>query len=219
MFFWARGWPDKAVALVDRALRVDPGNLESRIMLADFLVHAGRLDEAMAYYRAIVEVAPSDARPQFGLAEVLKRKGDVQGAIETLRKAYKLSGEEGGLAALKTARSEADLENAQKTVGRERLLGLEELARDRHVSLLDFARLYAQIGERDKALQRLEMAVAERAPMVVLLKVDPAWDAVRDDPRFAAIVGPEWGFHELIARARVCSCSRLKKRPGWANFQ
>ena len=46
IFFWARGWPDQAVSLIERALKVDPGNLESRIMLANVLSHSGRLDDA-----------------------------------------------------------------------------------------------------------------------------------------------------------------------------
>lgn len=186
MFFWARGWPDEAVALVERALRVDPGNLESRIMLGDFLAHAGRLDDAIAYYRAILEIAPADARPLFGLAEVLKRKGDVQGAISTLRKTYELSGDEVGARALAAGRTELDYENAQIAVARARLRYLEELAGERYVSPLDFARLQAQFGERDKAFKYLELALSERSPMVVLLKVDPAWERIRDDARFAA---------------------------------
>ena len=65
MFYWARGRPDDAVALMERALRVDPGNVESRIMMGDFLAQAGRLDEAINYYRAIVETEPSGPGPLF----------------------------------------------------------------------------------------------------------------------------------------------------------
>ena len=50
LFFVAIGRPDEAVALVERALVVDPGNLESRAMLGSFLVQAGRLDEALRVY-------------------------------------------------------------------------------------------------------------------------------------------------------------------------
>ena len=37
MFLWARGRADEAAAVLERALRDDPGNLESRINLADYL--------------------------------------------------------------------------------------------------------------------------------------------------------------------------------------
>ena len=188
IFFWARGWTDQAVDLMDRALRVDPGNLESRVMYGDFLFHAGRLDEAIDYYRAIIAVAPDDARPFFGLAEVLKRKGDIAGAISTLRKAYELWGEDYAARALAGARTERDYEAAQLMVAKARLDGLHELARDRYVSPVDFARLYAQIGDREKAFQYLNLALDARTPSVVHLRVDRAWDRIRADPRFTAAV-------------------------------
>jgi TolB-like protein/cytochrome c-type biogenesis protein CcmH/NrfG len=188
LFLWARGQPDEAAALLEKALRIDPGNLESRINLADYLAHAGRLDEAVAQYRSIVDTEPSNPSPLYGLAEVLKRRGDVTGAIAALAKAYELSGEERGTAALATARSQQDLENAEIVVARARLADLEALARERYVSPLDLARLEAQIGEREAAFTHLEAAFADRTPGLLFLKVDHAWDRIRDDARFAALV-------------------------------
>jgi len=188
MFLWARGRADEGAAVLERALRVDPGNLESRINLADYLAHAGRLDEAIAQYQAVIDTEPTYPSPLYGLADVLKRRGDVAGAIAALRKAYELDGEEHGVAALATARTQQDLENAEIEVARARLADLEALARERYVSPLDIARLQAQIGERDKAFAGLEAAFADRTPGLLFLKVDHAWDRIRDDARFAALV-------------------------------
>ena len=52
LFFVAIGRPDEAVALMERALVVDPGNLGARVMLGNFLLQAGRLDEALRATRA-----------------------------------------------------------------------------------------------------------------------------------------------------------------------
>jgi tetratricopeptide (TPR) repeat protein len=188
LYFWARGRPDESVALMERALRLDPGNLESRIMLADFLVQAGRLDDAAAYYRAILDVAPGDPRPWFGVAEVERRRGDIAEAISSLRKAYELTEQEVGVSILANARTEAEYVAAEGAVTRRQLQDLEALADERYVSPLELGRLYAQVGEREKALAQLELALAERSSMLFLLKVDRAWDAVRDDPRFVAAV-------------------------------
>ncbi len=163
LFFWARGRPEESVALMERALRVDPGNREARIMMADFLGHAGRLEEALGIYRAAAQDEPSDTRPWFGVAELLRRRGDVKGAIGALRKAYEVSGEEHGIQALATARTEKNYTNAEIAVARDRLSELEELAKERYVSPFDFARLYAQVGEREKAFASLELAFAERS--------------------------------------------------------
>jgi hypothetical protein len=56
------------------------------------------------------------------------------------------------------------------------------------VSPLDFARAYAQLGNKDQAFKYLDDAFGDRSPGLVFLKVDRAWDLVRDDPRFAAAV-------------------------------
>jgi serine/threonine-protein kinase len=187
-FYWACGRPDESVAVMERALRLDPGNFESRLMKADFLAQAGRLNEAVADYRAIGIAEPMYWRALFGLADVLSRRGDLNGAIDALRKAYQLTGEDVGVQALAAARSEKDYDAAQMAVARARLDDYEALAKERYISPLDLARLHAQVGNREKAFSSLAAAVAQRSPMVVLLKVDRAWDRIRDDRRFAAIV-------------------------------
>jgi tetratricopeptide (TPR) repeat protein len=188
LYFWARGRTEEAVALMEKALRDDPGNLDARNMMGDFLAHSGRLEQATSYYRATVEAEPAAPGPLIGLAEVLRRRGDMTGAIDALRKGYELSGEAHGTAALAMARTEKDYEDAQIAVARFGLADLEALAKERYISPLDLARLYAQVGEREKAFASLEAALTERSPGLVFLKVDRAWDRIRDDTRFAALV-------------------------------
>jgi TolB-like protein/tRNA A-37 threonylcarbamoyl transferase component Bud32/Tfp pilus assembly protein PilF len=188
IYLWARGRPEEAAALVERSLRTDPGNLESRINLADFLAHAGRLDESVAQYRAVIDTDPAYASPYYGLSQALKLRGDVTGAIESLKKAYELDDEERGTAALANARTAEELARAEATVTRARLADLEASARERYVSPLELARLHAQLGDRAQAFALLSEALAERSPMLVLLKADRAWDRIRDDPRFARLV-------------------------------
>ncbi len=189
LFLWGRGRANDAVSLLDRALRVDPGSLESRINRADFLTHAGRLDDAVAQYRAVAEVEPSLASPLFGLADALKRRGDVSEAIEVLRRAYALSEEPEGVGALAGARTAQDYERAELVVARARLAELRAAARDRRIPPLDIARLQAQAGDREGAFGSLAEALAERSPGLLYLKVDRAWDRIRDDPRFSVLVG------------------------------
>ena len=203
LFLWARGRAIDAVSLLDRALRVDPGNLESRNNRADFLAHAGRLDDAIAQYRTVVEAEPSLASPLFGLADALKRRGDVSAAIEALRRAYALSEEPAGVAALAAARTAQDYERAEVAVARARLAGLQAAARDRHVPSVEIARLQAQAGDREAAFGSLAEALAERSPGLLFLKVDRAWDGVRDDPRFAVAGEARRDSLSLSALARA----------------
>jgi non-specific serine/threonine protein kinase len=188
LYYWARGRTEDAIALVERALRIDPGNVRSKLMHASLLTHAGRVDDAVADYRSIAEVDRSNPEPLYGLAEALRGKGDLPGAIGALRKAYELSGEEEGVRLLATASTANDYKNAEAAVARGRLETVEELSADRYISPFDVARLHAQAGDLENAFANLEKALAERSPGLVFLKVDRAWDHIRDDPRFAGLV-------------------------------
>jgi hypothetical protein len=46
------------------------------------------------------------------------------------------------------------------------------------------ARLFAELGEKDKAFANLEKAFQTRQAPFLRLKVDPRLDALRDDPRY-----------------------------------
>ena len=129
-------------------LRLDPGNLESRVMLGDFLAHAGRLDDAVEYHRAIVEVAPADARPRFALADILRRPRRLRGRHR---------GPSEGVRALRTkrpARTPSSERGPTRTWTRPRsplqglrLRDLEELAKERYYLAAGF-RTAARHGRR-----------------------------------------------------------------------
>jgi hypothetical protein len=57
------------------------------------------------------------------------------------------------------------------------------------------ATTYAQLGEKDKAFAELDKAYENREYGLVLFKVDPRLDLLRDDPR----------FHELLRKSRFSS--------------
>ena len=73
-------------------------------------------------------------------------------------------------------------------VARARVADLQAAARDHYVSPFLIARQQAMAGEREAALASLDAALEERLPGLMYMKVDRAWDKVRDDPRFAAVV-------------------------------
>ena len=188
LFFVAIGRPDEAVTLLQRALVVDPGNLESRVMLGNFLAQAGRLDEAQRTYEAIAKEVPDDPRPLFGVADVHKRRGEYPAAGAARGKAHQLDGDDDAARAFVRATTEAEYAKAEVVVARAELAHLEELAKRRYVPTFDRARLHALIGNREQALAGLEQSLDAEFTGLSLLKVDQAWDSVRADPRFAAVV-------------------------------
>ena len=62
-----------------------------------------------------------------------------------------------------------------------------------YVSPYALALVYAGLGENSRALEWLERAGEERSPRLVFLSVEPAFDGLRGDPRFAALP-PEIGL-------------------------
>ena len=73
-------------------------------------------------------------------------------------------------------------------MARSRLAELQTAAREQYVSPLLIARQQALAGEREAALASLEAGLSERLPGMIYLNVDRAWDGIRHDPRFAALV-------------------------------
>ncbi len=56
----------------------------------------------------------------------------------------------------------------------------------------DLARIYAMVGEYDAAIDRLESLLAVPSnTSVPMLRIDPVWDPLRDDPRFQQLVAGE----------------------------
>ena len=66
--------------------------------------------------------------------------------------------------------------------------GLRHLAATRYVSPYSVALVYAGLGDRDRALDWLDKAYAERSDYMAYLTLEPMLDGLRSDRRFAALV-------------------------------
>jgi len=65
---------------------------------------------------------------------------------------------------------------------------LEKISKERYVSPFCIALIFAGIDDRDQAFAYLEKAFIEREPSLSLLKVQPLFDNLRDDPRFHTLL-------------------------------
>ncbi|MFL5506320.1 MAG: TPR end-of-group domain-containing protein, partial [Gemmatimonadales bacterium] len=50
------------------------------------------------------------------------------------------------------------------------------------------ALVHTGLGDKERAFHWLERAFEERSHWLVWLRLDPRWDRLRDDPRFAPLV-------------------------------
>ena len=53
---------------------------------------------------------------------------------------------------------------------------------------MEYAEAYAGAGDPERAFEWLERAYEQREPALLGIGVDPSFDGVRSDPRFARLV-------------------------------
>jgi TolB-like protein len=185
---WALGRIADAVRLARQARALDPLTPAFTIRLANFLLDAGRLDEAAGLYEKAIGDEARDDRAYFGLAHLRRAQGRFDEAIEARRRAAAVAGDEAILNVAKAARGEEGYRRIELAAAQLELEALQARAAVGYVSPLDFARAHAQLGEKEKAFAYFDAAFADRAPDLVFLKAEHQWDAIRGDSRFIAAV-------------------------------
>jgi tetratricopeptide (TPR) repeat protein len=184
---WASGQPQAALEIARAAREVDPLSAQASVKEADLLAALGRLDEAVAAYERITRDLPEDPRAYFGLAEARRRQGLFDQALSARRVAHAVAGDESFAELFESARGASGYRDIQHATARRELEALAMRAQaGGYVSPLDRARAFAQLGDPSRAFENLTVAIDERSPGVALLRVDPAWNDLRSDARFAA---------------------------------
>jgi pentatricopeptide repeat protein len=146
------------------------------------LFEARRYDEAMHELRSVLEVNPNDSVALWDLGIALIDKNQPQDAIPVLEKALPISDRSPGVI--------GTLIRAYAQAGRRgdaiRLLAeLKARSKAGSVPASAFVNAYLGLGETDQAFAWLEQAYKEHSNILQFLKVDPAFDSIRGDPRFA----------------------------------
>ena len=65
---------------------------------------------------------------------------------------------------------------------------VEELSAHTYVDFYQLATIYAGLGNKDEAFRLLEKGYEEHSAGMIYLAIDPFWDNVRSDPRFADLL-------------------------------
>ena len=76
---------DAAAASLREALRLRPGYLPARLMLAKSLLDGGHADESRALYQSLVNELPETAEAHYGLGRIAAARGELASAVEHSR--------------------------------------------------------------------------------------------------------------------------------------
>jgi tetratricopeptide (TPR) repeat protein len=152
---------DDAIGKYKLTLQTDPGFWVARHYLALAYVQKGMFDDAIRELRSLIKAPPTGPIPDNVVA-------DETEATASLGFAYAMAGK----------RNEAMAIIDQ----------LHRLAAKRYVSGLYFAIVYAGLKDNDHAMEFLNKAFETRHPGLVLIRIEPMFDALRSDERFKQLV-------------------------------
>ncbi|MEX2156314.1 MAG: winged helix-turn-helix domain-containing protein [Gemmatimonadales bacterium] len=189
-FLSALGRFDAAVAEMRRALELDPLSPNKLNSLAATFYRAGRYDEALRYFRAVPDPDANSETRHRRMAAIYERKHMHREAMAELQMALTLAGKQDIAAMVEREHRASGYAAAKEAFLRAGLSEAERRAENPYPRplALDIAGDYALLGEKDKAFEWLDAAVRAREGVLMYLKVDDRFEALRSDPRFAALV-------------------------------
>jgi len=179
-----QGRTDEALASMRRARELDPLSVDATD-IGWMLFEARRYDEATHELRSVLQVNPNDPVTLWDLGISLIDKNQPQDAIPVLEKALSLSNRSPGVT--------GTLIRAYALAGRRRdalrlLKELQVRSKAGFVPASAFVNAYLGLGENEQVFVWLEQAYKEHSNILQFLKVDPALDPIRTDPRFADLL-------------------------------
>ena len=181
----------EAIDEMQKAVAIDPFSAPVQSFLGRTYIWARQYDKAQAQFRKCAEMFPGFAIDHERLAQLLAFLGKFEDAIAEDTRARLLSGEEEH----SVLQKEAALRHAWTSGGSrgywEQLLEFTQLPvnpPETYNSPFGTAILYAQLGEKSKALDSLERAFDQRSLSMTELAIEPSFDPLRPDPRFQALL-------------------------------
>lgn len=180
---------DEALAERKRAVELDPLSASINMRFAQTLYFMRRYTEAIEQLRKTIDLDPDNPIAHEWLGNIYEQTGMPDQAIAEWSTALTLSKNDELAEILKREFKKAGFKTAVRSVARKRLDLLNaRMQRGDYIPAMRFARLYAQLGEREQTFSWLEKAAVEMSSPTVDILYDPLFDNLRDDPRFAEVI-------------------------------
>ncbi|MGQ0733633.1 MAG: protein kinase domain-containing protein [Acidobacteriota bacterium] len=179
------GRHQEALVEIGRALAQDPLSLLARLELGCASYYARQYDQAITQFLSLLATNPDYVPAYFGIGRSYGQKGMYREAIAALSKGVALSQ---NAPAIVAELGHAYAASGQSAEARKLLEELKAQATSRYVDPYLVAMVYVAMGDTDEAFARLEHAYQDRSGYLPWLKVEPKWDSVRRDSRFADLL-------------------------------
>lgn len=181
----AKGRCEESIGELKLAAALDPLSLVINADLGRAYYYARQYDQVIQQEANTLEMDPQFWLSYINLGRAFIQKGMHDRALAELRKAREAApGNTEVLSFLGFAYAGAD----QPAEGLKILAELQERARQSYVPPYHFAILHTGLGDQDRAFAQLERAFELHAVDLFTLKVEPMFDTLRADKRFADLL-------------------------------
>lgn len=185
--FDAMGRHDEAIAERKRAQELDPLSLIMNFELGIAFYFARNYDQAIEQFQKPLEMDPSFPPAYEFLPAAYEQKGMYDQAIAAFQKAILTRGRPSWFSSM-SGLGHVYAVSGKRAEARAVLDELKQLSRQEYVPPDLIALIYAGLDEKDQAFAWLEKAYEDRSFRMSWLKVEPRWDSLRSDPRFADLL-------------------------------
>jgi tetratricopeptide (TPR) repeat protein len=170
---------DEGLKHMKLAQRLDPLSPLANSDVGWVYLMARRYDEAIEQIKRTLELEPAFGSALACLERAYTLKGKTREALETLSKETREDA---------TSPQAGDAVQTMKSLYRKRLERKLAAMKTGLSSPYGAATLSLAAGEQEQAIEFLERAYNERDPMLVGVRTDPAFDPLREDLRFSALL-------------------------------
>jgi DNA-binding winged helix-turn-helix (wHTH) protein/TolB-like protein len=182
-YMMSMGRFDEAKTEMEKARELDPSSLTINIGRGRLFYFSRQYDEAIRLFEDIAAAEPNDASIHNSLYSAYEQKGMYAQAVEAFIRINSPAGE--GAQEFRDAFTAGGYEGFL----RKKLEKVEETsAKTGFVSASNLANIYVRLGDKEKAFFWFEKVFEQRDPFVLQFKVEPAFDPLRGDPRYAALL-------------------------------
>ncbi|MDT7806531.1 MAG: eukaryotic-like serine/threonine-protein kinase [Acidobacteriota bacterium] len=176
---------DESITEARRACELDPLNPFNFYFLSWCMYQARRYDESAVEARRLLQGEPRYGSARFVLSWLMRRTGAFDESVAEARRACELLGE---IPMLSATLACAYAAAGRTTEARSLLDAMNNDASTRFVTPYHRALVHLQLGERERALDLLEEAVAASDPWIVWLGTEPQLDPLRGHSRFRELL-------------------------------